>query len=369
MKLKHLQILILTAMLFCTSCNPSAINTTPTAPPTPMLPGHALLIIEKGEVQLKRSGWTKYYPASFGAVLYRGDLLQPSSNAEIFVVCEDLLVWNVPAGEPSGVGAGCPQGAEPVLEKGKSLYGNTRGADNMSIPYLISPRSTNLISATPTFRWNPVSDAAIYTVDLFRGENLEWSVQTEQTELAYPSDKPGLESNVDYSWKVVADNGSSSIDDTTPFLSFRLLNDDQVQEVENRSEKLASYNLPEEGRVYAQAWLYIHYGLYSDAIELLANQAKSDQQNVAVYRMLGELYDQIALPLQAKTYFEKAVKLAEITGDIENLAEIQYGLGKVYNKLGEEDFSAQVLSKAKDGFILLGEMEKAKEVEKLIQGR
>jgi len=366
MKFKVWQSLFLTMTLFFTSCSSSATTIAPTAPPIPVLPGHALLIIKNGEAQLKRSGWTKYYPASFGTVLYRGDLLQPSSNAETIVVCEDLMVWNVPAGVPSGVGGGCPQGAEPVLGNGSSNLINTRGADDHSIPYLISPRAFNLIDATPAFRWNPVSDAAIYTVDLFRGENLEWSVQTEQIQLEYPSDQPALHNDEDYSWKVTADNGSSSSNDTTPFLSFRLLGADQIQEVINRSEKLASYNLPEEGRVYAQAWLYIHYGLYSDAIELLANQAKSDQQNVAVYRMLGELYDQIALPLESKTYFEKAVKLAETTGDVENLAEIQYGLGKAYNKLGEKDLSAQFLSKARDGFILLGEMEKAEEVEKYI---
>src|SRR5688572_13455644 len=135
-------------------CSPPA----PTSAP-PTKPGLNLLIAADGEVLLKRNSWSGFHPASFGAVLNRGDQLQPAVDAKVVVLCENLTTWTVPGGIPSGLNNGCPQVPEPALASAGGLIANTRGGTDPLIPYIISPRSTKLLDPMPTLRWNAAHGA------------------------------------------------------------------------------------------------------------------------------------------------------------------------------------------------------------------
>lgn len=362
--------LILTIMAFALSlsaCNAGksttpALTLTLVQTPAAVDSGFNLLVVVKGEVQLKRGEWKDYHSTAFGAVLHRGDLLRPASSAEVVVLCDNLTTWNVPAGIPSGLTNGCPQPPEPVLMSGNSLLPNTRGGNDPLIPYIISPRATKLLSETPTLRWNPSPGSTRYSVQI-KGEVLIWESDVSATQTIYPG-KPPLEPGRTYLLIVEADNGKSSQDEDIPGLGFSLLNESDAQEVQDDAEHFAELNLPDKAKAYALAQLYAGDGLMAEAIETLEALVGADSQTAAVYRALGDFYLKIGLSLLAGPHYRRAIELAEVAGDVEGSAEAQAGLGTVYETQGNKDEATRWLDQARAGFEVLGDMKRVSEIEK-----
>ena len=189
---------------------PSPIPTH-TEPPVIEEPGHNLLIEAEGDIQLKRDDWSDYHPTDFGASLQRGDQLRPADGSKAVVLCDDLVIWTVPAGVPSGLTNGCTYQPDPPLVRNGSQLGNVRGPTDNLIPYIISPRATQLLTFTPTLRWNSVPGTTSYNVRV-RGGDVDWSTEVEGTEIEYPGDPP-LEPDVWYLLIIEADNDKSSQDE------------------------------------------------------------------------------------------------------------------------------------------------------------
>jgi hypothetical protein len=320
--------------------------------------GVNLLIVVEGEVLLKRDAWSDFHPTSFGAVLYRGDQLRPASGANVVVLCDNLAAWTVPSGVQSGLNNGCPQNSEPQLVRGGSAIGNTRGATDQLIPYIISPRATKLLNSTPTLRWHAVPGAKSYTV---RISGIDWQEEVNTTAFAYPGNPP-LQSGSDYLLIVEADNGKSSKDEGLPGLGFSLLPAEEIERIRVDVGTIDGLNLSEEATVFALAQLYAGRSLYAEAIEMLEGLAESDSRATNVFRELGEFYQQVGLLVLAESRYTRALELAETTGDVEGAAAAKAKLGEVYLALGNKNEALRWWTQAQTGYESLGDSQRASQI-------
>lgn len=373
--------LLIMSITGCTTVSPASALATPTGIETSIIPTEAdaqtdsslnLLIVADGEVLLKRDGWSDYHPTAFGAELHHGDQLRPGDGASAIVLCDGITTWAVPAGVPSGLTNGCPQPREPVLLRGESLIGGTRGGDDPLIPYIISPRATRLLTLTPTLRWNAVEGATSYTVNL-QGGDLDWTREVADTEIVYPADEPALESNTWYSMIIMADNGESSEAEGVVGLGFSPLPPEEIGRVQSVADKLPPLNLSEDAAALALAQLYTGNGLLSEAIEILEARVAAGNPPAAIYRALGYIYKQVGLLLQAEIHYLSAIDLTEQTNDLEGLAEAQAGLGEVYiaQDIKKEHIKYEAvrwLEQARDGFKALGDADRVDEIEAQLAG-
>jgi hypothetical protein len=269
------------------------------------------------------------------------------------VLCDNLTIWDVPAGIPSGLTNGCPQPPEPALVSGKSLLGNTRGNIDPLIPYIINPRTTKLLGSTPVLRWNSVPRAKSYIVRV-EGEGLEWTTTISNTEIIYPGD-PLLQPGVIYMLMVEADTGNSSRDEGTPGLGFSLLSEEEANRVRVAAGKLSTLKLPAEAQAFGLAQLYTGHGLNAEAIETLEQLVVNGNQAANVYRAIGDLYRQTGLNMLAENYYTKAIELAQAAEDVEGLAAAQAGIGTVYETLGNKSEAIRWFEQAKLGYETLGD--------------
>jgi hypothetical protein len=322
--------------------------------------GLNLLVTAAGDVQLKRSTWTNYSPTSLGALLYTGDQILPAKGAKAVILCDGLTQWQVPTGAPSGLANGCPPSDKPILIHGASHIGGTRGGNDPLIPYIVTPRKTLILTATPTFRWNAVSGAKNYVVRL-NTDKIIWEQTTNQNSIVYPGD-PALKPGVNYLLTIEADNGKRSQDEGVAGLGFSLMTADQAAPVLKSKAALNALNLSAEAEALALAQLYQGNNLTSEAIEVLNGLASQQTQVAAVYRMLGDLYLQSSLNLLAADHYQRAIDLAQTAKDIEGQAVAQAGLGEAEDALGQKDRATAAFNQALENYKLLGDQKRIDEM-------
>jgi hypothetical protein len=321
--------------------------------------GLNLLVIAEGKVFLQRESWSDFHPASFGAILYRGDQLRLAPNAEAVVLCENLTTWNVPGGSPSGLNNGCPQVQEPVLVSSGGLIANTRGGTDLSIPYIISPRATKLLSPNPIFRWNEVDNVQTYRLSL---SGTDWQAETNDTQFMYPGNPP-LQVGTDYLLIVEVDNGKSSRDEGLPGLGFSLLSDGEISRVHEETRVIEALNLTDDAKAFVLAQLYSGHHLYAEAIELLERSAEINPQVANIYRTLGNLYQQIGLLRLAELRYLRAHELATASDDVESETATAAKLGEVYLALGNKSEAHDWLEQARENYKKLGDSQRVNELE------
>ncbi|MFM6897499.1 MAG: hypothetical protein ACKPKF_09490, partial [Microcystis panniformis] len=110
----------------------------------------------KGKVTVKKPQWKKPLPASVGLTLSFDDKLEVAANASVKVYCSNLKQWMVKPGKYI-VSNGCPRG-NPVISLPNSNNTTLRPTGNTEkvlakLPYLITPRQTNILTNRPPLRW------------------------------------------------------------------------------------------------------------------------------------------------------------------------------------------------------------------------
>ncbi len=317
----------------------------------------------KGDVRLRRSQWDDYQKANFGDLLNPSDQLQLSAGASATVMCNNLRVWVVPGGKVSLVSDGCGSG-KPSITRPNSRRSRSR-APNETIPYIISPRNTTLLTNRPILRWNAVPGATRYKVQVQDAAlTLDWQTETKNTEIEYPPGEPLLQPGSYYLLIVETDKGNSSEEEQGNDLSFTLLDAQKAESVGTEVAKLKQQQLTQEAEGLALAYLYQSYDLKAEAIELLEELVKQGSQTAAVYQLLGDLYLQVGLSQQAKSAYLQALELAKGTEDVEGQAEAQVGLGQVEGKKTE---AIEWLTQAQTNYQKLGDRSKVKEVQQWIK--
>lgn len=313
-----------------------------------------LVVQIDGQLKVKRPGRAIYTPVVFGTKLYNGDLLDLEKSSTAGVVCSDLTLRQV----PSGIAAvPCPVSRVVLKQKDGTQIMATRGAGEGSLPLVLSPRKTRLITAHPTLRWTPVKGAAAYKV-VVQGKNVEWStVVTSATELVYPQEAPQLEGDTDYRVIVTADGRPADEHGLGP--SFSLLKSDEKKVVLQERRQVESLGLPKGPTQFLIAHLYADHALYAEAIEQLDGVSKTFKV-AAVRRLLGDLQMDIGLPQQAEADYVNALELATAENDDESQMLLHQALATIYAySLNERTLARQHLNAMLDLAKKLGDSKTA----------
>jgi hypothetical protein len=340
----------------------------------PALPATAQgrIVEASGQISLKRPTWSNFRPVGVGTELRRGDLLLPSQGARVTVLCDNLRQWTVPAGIPSGLNNGCPDGRRVLLglRAGRSELNSIAGNVDRRIPYIISPRRSWLLSNTPTLRWNPVAGAKSYTVEV-RGPGLEWRTQVNTTSVAYPG-TPALQPLDTYLLVVRADTGQSSqrervssavadlfySDDKATGLGFAVLPPEEAGIVRALVQQIEQRRLFPDARAIALADLFVERELYAEAIAQLEEQVGKGSKTATVYSVLGKLYSYTGVTLLAEERYLKGIELARSTQDLESRAISHEGLAQLYTTLRRLDAATSQLKQAQEAYQTLGDQQR-----------
>jgi len=326
-----------------------------------------VVVAVTGSVEWKPQGGTKFNPVSRNMTLSQGNLLRLSQEASITISCPNgrSTAWTTPG--TSGLTQICPP-ARPT--SGRVITPRNGARD---IPYAILPRATAILFNQPVLRWNAAVGANRFTLTI-RGRELNWTILVNKAEVCrgqicefvYPGEPP-LQQNTSYRLVIETDNGRSSSEETTGGLGFKLLDATQSAEVNQIIERINTQNLPKASKALTLANLYTSYNLISDALQTLEAIPKPEK-TAEIYRQLGDLYRQIALPLEAEIQYREAI--AKATNNSFELAAAQAGLGEVSYALGRRDAALLFLQAAKTGYEALGDAERVTQLEeRLIQMR
>jgi Tetratricopeptide repeat len=362
-----------------------------------------------GKVKVQRKNRTTWDRVEAGKDLQDGDQIFPDKGMKVWVLCSnkrDPVL--VKSGVVSGIGSICifmatrpgdgaalhkrPERKRPELSqddavivirdaRGSDLDLATLGGFDPTLPYLITPRHTLLLSPKPLLRWNAVPGNPEYTLEVKSPTVTLWQTKTQDNKALYAG--PALEVGTPYSVVILTNNGKSSLEEKTPdgknstsHLEFRILRPEQIPKIANtkpseipdifalvdfyrnyhlQESLLPSYQLP---RDYAET-----YTLSGEAIALLESAIQKGQSTPLIHRTLGDLYWQTGLIQPAETEYRRAITLAKAPENLEDATLAQEHLGQLYWTIGKKAEAQQAYLQAKEGYQALGKKSKVEELQ------
>jgi hypothetical protein len=325
----------------------------------------------QGRVELKRKtaaaeGFQviKKVPVS----LKIGDQLRLSTGAIAQIACPgDKKPTDVKrTGERLGVRDLCPQW-KPVIGKGPPAIASL-GGTNAQIPYLISPRRTLLLSATPTLRWNPVAGATQYTIQISNAQGIIWQTQVKEAQVTYPG-TPALQPGIPYTVAIQTNTGQSAPSD--PGSQFFRLRETDAKVVQAEIDRITQSDFSPELKTLKLAEYYTayevpeptaygltdktakNYRLSADAIAILETVLKPNQPGPLFYRMLGDLYAQTGVMRSAEQAYLQAIEQVQSLEDLEEWSLATAGLGELYEASQDPQQAILWYRQARTGFTFL----------------
>ena len=297
-------------------------------------PVHAILEA-KGKVLVNNKNWKKPQTAFVGLSLNSDDTLDIPAKASVKIYCSDLSIWIVKPGKYK-VSQGCPSGKTVILlpnSNNRTLrpIGKTEAA-LAKLPYVITPRETDIISDRPQIRWNAVRGVVNYTVKI---DDINWEKKTDKTEIIYDGDRP-LQPETRYWVTVTTDQGLSSQQDTE--VGFNVSDEQTKKIILDAVEKIQKQPLSPTERGLVLAYLYRSYELYGDAINVLEDLVNQGNKEITVYQLLGDTYLEVGLPQLAKNTYQKGLELAIKTQNIPAQTTIKKMLKQVNDLLGNKSY-------------------------------
>ncbi|NEP29037.1 tetratricopeptide repeat protein, partial [Moorena sp. SIO3I6] len=244
--------------------------------------------------------------------------------------------------------------------------------ENPYIPYIITPRATLLRTDQPTLRWNGAIGADIFTVQV-RGRELNWTEKFSREQVcqeniceAVYSGYPPLQSGIWYKLIISTDTNKSSTEDSTLGLGFKLIDQDEADKIKKITQRIQKENLPKETKALLLARRYADYNLIAGAIEILEELTKHEKI-ATVDRLLGDLYRQIGLVLEAEVSYVEAVELAETSKNLDELAAAKAGLGEVKYARNNIEEGINLLEEAKKIYENLGDQQRVSKLEEQLE--
>ena len=244
----------------------------------------------------------------------------------------------------------CPEAAQTIERDGVEVP--LRGGNDQSIPFIISPRKTKLLSSRPFISWNAVETSDFYSVTLLGPEGRVWSRTSESAEMPYPSDESSLEEGVNYAIKVTTSLGVSS-DEGIPGLAFSVMSQDEQRQVEMAMTQLSENGLTAEAKAYAEAYTYQNYGLLTEAITIFESLEQNISLNSDSYHFLGSLYEEVRLNYHARDFYLKALEIAEEQKHEIAKAKAFYSLGNIHIVLGNIPKAISYLEQSQEIYLAL----------------
>lgn len=323
--------------LFCGILVPLLLHAGQAGTSADSSPAVNLVVSLDGQVTVKRKDRINYTSVVFGTRVEPGDLIRIGNSSHAKVVCSDLTLHDLSAGV---VGTPCLV-AQPLLRRADgTLINATRSwPSDGSIPIVLSPRKTKLLSPRPLLRWTPVEGADEYSV-VIRGTDFNWACLVRSlTEIAYPEGAPRLEPGVDYKL-VVQTRDRSSADEPGMGLGFEVLVSRDRKTVEQEQRKIEALHLPDGPTQFLIAYLYAARGLNAEAIQRLENVSQTFKA-AAVMRLLGSLYSDVGLVRQAEAQFLSSIKLSKDEKDEDGQMLTHLGLANIYEGIGNTALASQ----------------------------
>jgi hypothetical protein len=333
-----------------------------------------------GKVKIKRKNRTVWELASPGKTINDGDQLFPDKGMTVMVHCparKDSV--RAKAGVVSAIDSICINMI--VRDVRGSLDIASFGGLDPSLPYLLTPRHTFLLTQKPLIRWNAVPGTIEYTLEVKSSKSILWQTKTKNNEIRYAGSL--LEPGIPYSIVIRTNKGNSSQDELNPdrktkstHLEFRILRPSETPKITNPNptdiaeililvDFYGNYELPESllpnyqlPRDYADT-----YHLTGEAIALLNTTIQQGQSSPLIHRTLGDLYWQTGLIRPAEAEYLKAIALAKTPEDLEDATLAHEQLGQIYFVMGKKVDAHQVFSKAKEGYATLGDQSKVREIQ------
>jgi hypothetical protein len=298
-------------------------------------PVHAILEA-KGKVLVNNKNSKKPQTAFVGLSLNSDDTLNIPAKASVKIYCSDLSIWIVKPGKYK-VSQGCPSGKTVILlpnSNNRTLrpIGKTE-ATLAKLPYIITPRESDIISDRPQIRWNTVPGVVNYTVKI-ETDGFSWTNQTNENKIIYSGDRP-LQPETRYWVTVTTDQGLSSQQETE--VGFNVSDEQTKKTVLEAVEKIQKQPLSLTEKELILAYLYRGYGLYSDAINILEKPVNQGTSEITFYQLLGDTYLDVGLPQLAKNTYQKGLELAIKTQNIPIQTTIRSGLKQADKLLGNNN--------------------------------
>ncbi len=330
------------------------------------VPIHTIFEV-KGKVTVDKEQWKNPQPAAVGLHLTGKDELEVAANSLVKIYCSNKIIWTVQPEKDTktyNVSDGCPSGNSVIRlpnSNNDTLRDDGKTEEYLAtLPYLITPRESYILTNTPLLWWNAVEGATNYTVNI---DGVNWETQTNKTEIIYSGETP-LKEDRRYRIIIETDNGKLSTSDAV--VGFTILDQQTKNIVLDAKKEIEEAELSAEEKGLILAKLYRGYELYVDAIEVLEKLVKQDSQIVAVYQLLGDSYLETGLPHFAKNPYEKALELATGTENLSVKADTQKGLGESYYSLGNTDDAVHWLKQAKTSYEELGNSSQVQELDETV---
>jgi len=325
-----------------------------------------LIIQVEGDAHIRRTGWSDFLPLAFGATVKPGDLIRVENGSlVIFCGAEDTLDDGPITLEASDQEQGipCKTGLPP---RPWEDVAHIRGAGDLDIPYIISPRNTALLSTTPTLRWNPVPGSDSYSVSIMdelgkpRPE-----IESSETEIDWPSEWQPLAQDSTYILQVKT-GSVSSMDQNTAGTGFWLLPSPEANQVAQHADRIRSLTIDESTTNFLIAKLYGNHGLYAEAVQLL-EQTAAQRQEASIWLELSKAYLEMGLSDQAEETLEKALDLSQEKGQTDIEANALLGMGYTAQKSGDEAMAIDYWQQASTVFKEIGDMQSLALVNELLE--
>ncbi|NCR77920.1 MAG: tetratricopeptide repeat protein [Microcystis aeruginosa K13-06] len=217
-------------------------------------------------------------------------------------------------------------------------------------------------------------------------QGIIWEKQVSQTQISYPG-TPVFRPGIPYSVTIQTDGGQSSEQDKASKIEFIRLHSSEVATIQAEVNKIEQLNINKQTKALILADFYgtytlptstfnnyvlssqslATYHLTSEAIAILETTIKQGQNSAIIERNLADLYWQIGLANLATNHYLKAIELAQIPEQLEEKTLAQFGLGEVYAALGDNNQAKIWYSKAREGYLALGDSARANFVIQLIE--
>jgi hypothetical protein len=291
-----------------------------------------LLMDVSGTVERKAPDWSGYQSVSIGDPLGIEDRLRVrGQNAYAVVWCTNDKKWRIGRGTVK-ISEGCPDNG--VRWDPNDTQAPPRTGIDPQQPYILAPRNTAIMPGQEfgfaprklMLRWHPTEEAQTYRVVVKTLLSGRWvSEPTSGSSIRYSGE---LEPSTTYQICLMSDRDSGGICNASSLPTFKVLDVDTAEKVKQEMERLQAQNLPAPIHQLSQANLYARYELHQAAIDTLRPLVDSGSENLAVYKLQAQLYEQIGLPPRAIALYKQALALAA-EDNFSDRAYIQERLGRL----------------------------------------
>lgn len=309
-----------------------------------------LYFVEDGPVYLQRPNWSNFYTTYPRTMLTSEDLLYVPIGARVVLLCTDGIRRDWVGTGINNVGSICP--GTPTIYRPSFGISEQWGANDSTAPYVITPRTGQVLNATPNFYWNPVSGVQQYEVTLRQREGGVWvdlwTATSRQAWLCYPRNQPELEQGKEYTLQVSVAGDPERTEVLTEQPIFSLVGGEEKQDLEDAIAAVESLEIdPAAKTLILVEDVYPQYKLFAQGINDLKALINSGYETAQVHRLLGDYAVRTGLELPAEESYLQAIQLAADADTPEEEALASWGLGTVYSRVGKIESARTYLQKAK----------------------